>query len=135
MSSSLLVSFFLLKCYSQHNKIYIEIFSFNLSDLQMFLMFTALILQCSILHSITIFFYILYINPFEKTINIEEEGSKIIAITFIVVKIFWCLITFIHLKSLSKFIFYTLYRLLINLFSFLFFIYIDNSAKKIWIII
>ena len=71
---SVLFFFFLLQCYSQHNKTYIKIFQFKLTNLQMLLMFMTLILQCSILHSITIFFYILYIIQFEKAINIQKEG-------------------------------------------------------------
>ena len=117
---SLLFSFFLLSCYLQHNKIYIKTFQFNLIDRQMLLIFTTLIPQCSILHSITIFFYILYIILFEKAINIQKEDSMIIAITSIMVKKFRGLITFIHLKSLTKLIFYTLYMLLLCLLSFLY---------------
>jgi len=114
----LFFSFFLLSCYSQHNKTYIKTFQFNLSDLQMFFIFAILILQCSILHSIIIFFYILYIIQFKKAINIQEEGSKIVVITSIIVKKFKGLITFTHLKFLKKFIFYTLYMLIRCFFSF-----------------
>ena len=116
----LLFSLFLLSCYSQHSKTYIKTFQFNLSDLQMFFIFAILILQCSILHSIIIFFYILYIIKFKKAINIQEEGSKIVVITSIIVKKFKGLITFTHLKSLTKFIFYTLYMLIRCFFSFLY---------------
>jgi len=59
-------------------------------------------------------------SELEKAINIQEEGSKIVAITSIIVKKFRGLITLTHLKSLKKFIFYTLYILLLYLFSFLY---------------
>ena len=93
-------------------------FNSILLKLQMLLMFRTLILQCSTLHSITIFFFIVYIIQFQKAINIQEEGSKIVAITSIMVKKFRGLITFRYLKSLRKFIFYTLYMLLLCLFFF-----------------
>ena len=127
---SLLFFFFLFQCYSQHSKTYIKIFQLNLIDLKMLLMFMTLIFQYFVLHSITIFFYTLYVIQFEKAINIQEEDSKIVAITSIMVKKCRGLITFTHLKSLTKFIFYTLYILLLYLFSFLY-VYNSSSSAKI----